>query len=85
MVKDRFGAAVTLNYGYFQARTQTYVAFDGDADLMSFRTIQSWSADPKIMFTLDNAHDLNYARDDSLPSRLSSNYTSGWISVGILS
>ena len=28
-------------------RTKTYIAFDGDTDLMSYRTIQLWSADPK--------------------------------------
>ena len=53
-----------------KARTKTYIAFDGDTDLMSYRTIQAWSADPKYPFVLDNAHDVNYARDDSLPESI---------------
>jgi hypothetical protein len=53
-----------------KARTKTYIAFDGDTDLMSYRTIQSWSADPKYPFVLNNAHDVNYARDDSLPESI---------------
>lgn len=51
-------------------RTNTYVAFDGDADLMCYRTIQRWSADPKDPFHLNDAHDLNNARDDSLPESI---------------
>ncbi|MFA7296111.1 MAG: hypothetical protein WC211_02860 [Dehalococcoidia bacterium] len=47
-------------------RLYTYVAFDGDADLMSYRLIQQWSKDPARPFTLWDAHSLNYARDDSL-------------------
>lgn len=51
-------------------RTKTYLAFDGDADLMSYRTFQGWSADPNCPFTLNDAHDINYSRDDSLPSSI---------------
>lgn len=51
-------------------RTKTYIAFDGDADLMSYRTIQSWSSDPKYPFTLNDAHDINYSKDDSLPESI---------------
>lgn len=47
-------------------RTKTYVAFDGDEDLMSYRTIQGWSADDTVSFSLNDAHDINFARDDSL-------------------
>jgi hypothetical protein len=53
-----------------EKRTKTYIAFDGDTDLMSYRTIQAWSADPKYPFTLNNAHELNWARDDSLPESI---------------
>lgn len=35
---------------------------------MSYRTIQAWSADQPTSFILNDAHDLNYARDDSLLS-----------------
>lgn len=51
-------------------RTRTYIAFDGDADLMSYRTIQGWSADPSYPFTLLDAHDLSNAQDDSLPESI---------------
>ena len=51
-------------------RTKTYIAFDGDADLMSYRTIQGWSKDPSTAFSLNDAHDINYARDDSLPESI---------------
>jgi len=51
-------------------RTKTYIAFDGDTDLMSYRTIQSWSADPKYPFALNDAHEINWARDDSLPESI---------------
>lgn len=50
-------------------RTKTYLAFDGDADLMSYRTVQSWDAD-NSSFSLNDAHDVNYARDDSLPESI---------------
>lgn len=51
-------------------RSRTYVAFDGDSDLMSYRTLQRWSADPRHPFHLNDAHDLNVARDDSLPQSI---------------
>lgn len=51
-------------------RTKTYIAFDGDYDLMSYRTIQGWSKDPNYPFSLNDAHDINWARDDSLPESI---------------
>ena len=51
-------------------RTKTYIAFDGDADLMSYRTIQGWSADKNNPFTLNDAHDVNEARDNSMPESI---------------
>ncbi len=51
-------------------RTKTYIAFDGDEDLMSYRTIQSWSADETVAFSLNDAHELTFARDDSLPESI---------------
>ena len=51
-------------------RTKTYIAFDGDSDLMSYRTVQSWSANQALSFNLKDAHDVNYARDDSLPQSI---------------
>jgi len=52
------------------ARTRTYVAFDGDSDIMSYRTIQSWLVDSENSFNLLNAHEINTARDDSLPESI---------------
>jgi hypothetical protein len=57
-------------FGLTPQRTKTYIAFDGDTDLMSYRTIQAWSADPKHPFVLNDAHEINYARDDSLPESI---------------
>ncbi len=51
-------------------RTKTYIAFDGDSDLMSYRTVQSWSANQALSFNLNDAHDVNTARDDSLPQSI---------------
>lgn len=51
-------------------RTKTYIAFDGDADLMSYRTFQGWSVDKNYPFTLNDAHEINNARDDSLPESI---------------
>ena len=50
-------------------RTKTYIAFDGDSDLMSYRTVQSWDRDDSS-FSLNDAHDINYARDGSLPQSI---------------
>jgi len=52
------------------ARTRTYIAFDGDSDLMSYRTIQSWIANQGLSSVLRDAHDVNEARDDSLPESI---------------
>lgn len=57
-------------YTNTERRTKTYIAFDGDTDLMSYRTIQSWSADPKYPFVLNDAHEINWACDDSLPESI---------------
>lgn len=51
-------------------RTKTYIAFDGDADLMSYRKIQDWNKDEKVPFSINDAHELNNARDDSLPESI---------------
>lgn len=51
-------------------RTKTYIAFDGDSDLMSYQTIQGWHANDSISFNLNNAHNVNTARDDSLPQSI---------------
>jgi hypothetical protein len=53
-----------------QIRTATYIAFDGDSDLMSYRTIQGWNQNTKIPFSIEDAHELNNSRDDSLPESI---------------
>ena len=51
-------------------RTRVYTAFDGDTDIAYYRTLQMWSANSRIDFNLNDAHDLSYARDDSLPESI---------------
>lgn len=46
-------------------RNKVYVAFDGDEDMIAYRTIQMWSNNDKIDFDLNNAHDLKSSRDSS--------------------
>lgn len=47
-------------------RNKTYIVFDGDEDMASYRMMCAWAANQKSDFTFQNAHDLNTARDDSL-------------------
>ena len=47
-------------------RNKTYVAFDGDTDMLYYRTLQMWKANKDIDFDFYDAHDLNSARDSSL-------------------
>ena len=60
----------TIRKGLLTYRTKNYVAFDGDEDLMSYRTIQSWDRDTNCSFHLNDAHDINYCYDDSLPESI---------------
>lgn len=46
-------------------RNSTYIAFDGDNDMNYYRLMTAWSAHEGFEFEIKNAHDLNYARDDS--------------------
>jgi hypothetical protein len=47
-------------------RNKTYVVFDGDEDMTSYRLMCAWAANQNASFNFHNAHDLNTARDDSL-------------------
>jgi hypothetical protein len=47
-------------------RNKTYVVFDGDEDMLSYRMMCAWAKNENINFNFHNAHDLNSARDDSL-------------------
>src|SRR3569832_419336 len=46
-------------------RNKTYIAFDGDTDIRSYRLMQAWVEHDHIDFGFFNAHDLNSARDTS--------------------
>ncbi len=47
-------------------RNKLYIAFDGDTDMVYYRTLQMWKSNGSIDFNFYNAHDLNTARDSSL-------------------
>jgi MTH538 TIR-like domain (DUF1863) len=51
-------------------RNKLYIAFDGDEDMEYYRTLQMWKANQYIDFDFYNAHDLNTARDTSLPDSI---------------
>jgi hypothetical protein len=46
-------------------RNKTYVVFDGDTDMLSYRLMTAWKSNEKMDFNFYNAHDLNSARDTS--------------------
>jgi len=46
-------------------KNKTYVAFDGDTDIRSYRIMQAWKAHDHIDFNFYDAHELNSARDTS--------------------
>jgi hypothetical protein len=46
-------------------RNKTYICFDGDTDMASYRLMTAWHANEKFSFEFQNAHDLNTARDGS--------------------
>ena len=41
----------------------TYVAFDGDKDIWTYRYMRGWSANKRIDFELLDAHDLDNMTD----------------------
>lgn len=51
-------------------RNKIYVAFDGDNDIHYYRMIKAWSQNEKLEFSIYDAHDLNVARDTSLPETI---------------
>jgi MTH538 TIR-like domain (DUF1863) len=46
-------------------RNKTYIAFDGDNDMRYYNLMKAWSANDGFDFDINNAHDLNTARDSS--------------------
>jgi len=53
-------------------RNKTYVCFDGHEDMHYYRLMQAWTQNDGIKFNFFNAHDLNSARDTSLPESIKS-------------
>jgi hypothetical protein len=51
-------------------RNKLYIAFDGDRDMECYLTLQMWNANKYIDFDFSDAHDLNTARDTSLPDSI---------------
>lgn len=47
-------------------RNKLYIAFDGDHDMVYYRTLQMWKENRYIDFSFNDAHSLNTARDSSL-------------------
>ena len=46
-------------------RNKTYVAFDGDNDIIYYYLMRAWKQNDNIPFDFFDAHDLNTARDSS--------------------
>jgi hypothetical protein len=46
-------------------RNKTYIAFDGDNDMLYYRLMTAWKANDGFSLNFHNAHDLNTARDSS--------------------
>ncbi len=51
-------------------RNKLYVAFDGDEDMDYYNTLRMWRDNENIDFNFYDAHDLNIARDTSLPESI---------------
>ncbi|WP_370943287.1 TIR domain-containing protein [Amycolatopsis sp. cg5] len=51
-------------------RNKLYIAFDGDKDMLYYKTLKMWRANVNIDFEFHNAHDLKNARDTSLPESI---------------
>jgi hypothetical protein len=51
-------------------RNKLYVAFDGDEDMDYYNTVRMWRDNKYIDFNFNDAHDLNIARDTSLPESI---------------
>lgn len=51
-------------------RNKLYIAFDGDYDMEYYNTFEMWRDNKNIDFNFHDAHDLNVARDSSLPESI---------------
>jgi hypothetical protein len=53
-------------------RTKIYVAFDGDSDIHYYYLMKAWTNNDNFNFEINDAHDLNYAKDTSLEESIKS-------------
>lgn len=51
-------------------RNKTYVCFDGDTDIHYYNLMKAWKQNDGLSFNFFDAHDLNTARDTSLPDSI---------------
>ena len=51
-------------------RNKTYVCFDGDNDIRYYNLMKAWVQNDGLPFNFFDAHDLNTARDTSLPESI---------------
>lgn len=51
-------------------RNKTYVCFDADTDMSSYRLMQAWKENQNIAFNFQNAHELNNLRNGSNESTI---------------
>ncbi len=51
-------------------RNKTYVCFDGDTDIHYYWLMKAWKQNDGFSFNFFDAHDLNTARDTSLPDTI---------------
>ena len=51
-------------------RNKTYVCFDGDTDIHYYWLMKAWKKNDGFSFNFFDAHDLNTARDTSLPATI---------------
>lgn len=52
---------VNLSY-----RNKIYICFDGDLDIHYYRLMCAWKQNDGMRFHFQDAHEINYSRDDSL-------------------
>lgn len=51
-------------------RNKTYVAFDGDNDIRYYNLMKAWKQSDNTDFNFYDAHELNNARDTSMPESI---------------
>jgi hypothetical protein len=46
-------------------KDKIYVAFDGDKDIQYYNLLKAWNSNDNLSFSINDAHDINTARDTS--------------------